>query len=62
MTRLVIYCMDCEWSASTEDHSRSDQSVLAIDHHVATGHTIESTRRERGEPAEGWAEEWPPTE
>jgi hypothetical protein len=62
VTHLVIYCVDCAWSASTEDHSRSDQSALAIDHHVATGHTIESTRRGVEEPATGWAEEWPPAE
>jgi hypothetical protein len=62
VTHLVIYCVDCQWSASTEEHSRSDQSALAIDHHVGTGHTIESTRREIEEPTTGWAEEWPPTE
>jgi hypothetical protein len=62
VAHLVTYCVECEWSASTEEHTRSEQSGLAIDHYVATGHAIESTRREAEKPATGWAEEWPPTE
>ncbi|HET7323160.1 MAG TPA: hypothetical protein VFJ06_02385 [Halococcus sp.] len=36
------YCLDCEWSASLEDHGRETLSRLAIEHAVEYGHDIES--------------------
>jgi hypothetical protein len=36
------YCEDCEWAASTENHSQGALSQLAIDHTVDHGHDIES--------------------
>ncbi|SIR67654.1 hypothetical protein [Natronorubrum thiooxidans] len=38
------YCLNCEWQASTTDES-SDRtpSRKAIDHHVKTGHSVDSS-------------------
>ncbi len=36
------YCTECNWSASTEDHSRHEVASLAIEHFIETHHTIES--------------------
>lgn len=62
VAHYVTYCVECEWAANTENYTRSEQSDLAIDHYVATGHPIESERRVDEEPAAGWANDWPPTE
>ena len=56
----VIYCIECEWSASTEEYSRSERSSLAIDHYVETGHYTDTERQGNEAPASGWADEWPP--
>lgn len=38
------YCLDCDWSLNGADEpSQRDRSRAAIDHHVETGHTIDST-------------------
>lgn len=37
-----IYCLDCEWAASAENHSRRELSTLAIEHAVEQGHDIDS--------------------
>ena len=62
MTHLVNYCLDCEWSASVENHTRNEQSALAVEHAIETNHDIDSEYRDGGESAIGWADEWPPTE
>lgn len=36
------YCADCEWSASTEHHTRHEVSRRAIAHFCETNHTVES--------------------
>ncbi|WP_254761959.1 hypothetical protein [Natrinema marinum] len=37
------YCLDCDWSAdSTDLPSQRARSRAAIEHHVETGHTIDS--------------------
>ncbi len=42
---MYKYCLDCGWQCSSEDgHSERDVSRRAIEHFVATGHTIESLR------------------
>ena len=41
---FVNYCLDCEWSASTDRHPRSELSALAIDHGCSTGHEITGER------------------
>ncbi|PSP43760.1 hypothetical protein BRC68_05395 [Halobacteriales archaeon QH_6_64_20] len=56
----VTYCVECEWFVSAEDHTRSEQSDLAIGHYLETGHGIDSERRGNEGPTSGWAEEWPP--
>ncbi|QLG49192.1 hypothetical protein [Natrinema halophilum] len=38
------YCLDCNWSTTPSDEpSQRDRSRAAIEHHVATGHTIDSS-------------------
>ncbi|MBZ6495449.1 hypothetical protein [Natrinema longum] len=38
------YCLDCDWSLNAVDEpSRGDRSRAAIEHHVETGHTIDSS-------------------
>ncbi|ELY67931.1 hypothetical protein [Natrinema versiforme] len=38
------YCLDCDWSLNAADEpSQRDRSQAAIDHHVETGHTIDSS-------------------
>lgn len=38
------YCLDCDWSLNAADEpSQRDRSQAAIDHHVDTGHTIDSS-------------------
>lgn len=38
------YCLDCDWNLSaTDEPSDRDRSRRAIDHHVETGHTIDSS-------------------
>ncbi|SER18520.1 hypothetical protein [Natrinema salaciae] len=38
------YCLDCDWSQNAADEpSQRNRSQAAIDHHVETGHTIDST-------------------
>ena len=37
-------CLDCDWSLNAaEEPSRSSRSKAAIEHHVETGHTIDSS-------------------
>ena len=38
------YCTDCDWSASTETHSRHEIARRTIDHFCETHHTIVSDR------------------
>ncbi|ELY80428.1 hypothetical protein [Natrinema gari] len=38
------YCLDCDWSQSAvDDPSQQSRSRAAINHHVETGHTIDSS-------------------
>ncbi|MDF9744611.1 hypothetical protein [Natrinema salsiterrestre] len=38
------YCLDCDWHLNAaEEPSRRNRSRAAIDHHVDTGHAIDST-------------------
>lgn len=39
---MMNYCIHCEWSANTEDYTRSELSRAAVEHAVETGHDIES--------------------
>ena len=44
-TADVHYCLDCGWRISARDgHSTAVRSRRAIEHHVQTGHTIDSHR------------------
>jgi hypothetical protein len=47
---------------SAENHTGNEQSELAIEHAIETNHDIDSEYQDGGEPATGWADEWPPTE
>ena len=46
------YCLDCEWSASIEDHDRHELAALAIEHATEQEHDIDSDV-DRGERAIG---------
>ena len=37
------YCLNCDWHANPADDSNRSPSRKAIDHHVETGHTIDSS-------------------
>lgn len=37
-----IYCLDCEWTVSTENHTRQELSTLTIEHAVEYDHDIDS--------------------
>ncbi|ELY44656.1 hypothetical protein [Natronorubrum sulfidifaciens] len=37
------YCLNCDWRASATDDSDRSPSRRAIDHHVETGHTVDSS-------------------
>ena len=45
------YCLDCEWSISERELSRSDLAQAAIDHAIETNHDIASGRRRENAPA-----------
>jgi len=49
---FVNYCLDCDWSASTEQHTRQDLSSRTIEHACSTGHDVEGRRprSDRDEP------------
>lgn len=34
------YCLDCTWRTNTDERRTDDSDRRAIDHHVATGHTV----------------------
>ena len=36
------YCCDCDWSASTNDHTWRELADLALNHAEKTQHTIKS--------------------
>ncbi len=36
------YCLDCEWSASIEEHDRHELAACAIEHAVEREHDIDS--------------------
>ena len=36
------YCLDCDWSASVDDHSRQELSQLALEHSLTNEHDIDS--------------------
>jgi hypothetical protein len=41
MDRIVTsFCRDCEWTARTD--TVADRSGAVVEHHVSTGHTIDS--------------------
>jgi hypothetical protein len=41
MDRIIkSFCLDCEWTARTD--TVANRSGAMVDHHVATGHAIES--------------------
>lgn len=35
------YCTECDWSASSEHHTRREVASQAMDHFMETQHTIE---------------------
>ncbi|QFU82672.1 hypothetical protein [Natronorubrum aibiense] len=37
------YCLNCGWQAHDDDQADRSPSRQAIDHHVETGHTIDSS-------------------
>jgi hypothetical protein len=37
------YCLDCEWTASTENHTVKELTSLVIEHAVEHDHDIDST-------------------
>lgn len=39
MMRYV--CTDCDWTTDSEDSLVDDLGSLAINHHVASGHSVE---------------------
>lgn len=43
------YCLDCDWSASIEDHDRHELAALAIEHTTERGHDIDSKFSEQCE-------------
>jgi hypothetical protein len=46
------YCGQCEWTASTNNHTRAELSRAAINYAVETGHNIESMGAELSPSAE----------
>lgn len=34
------YCLNCTWRTSTDERRTDNSDRRAIDHHVATGHTV----------------------
>lgn len=36
------YCLDCDWSASIEDHDRHELAACAIEHATEHEHDIDS--------------------
>ena len=40
-------CMDCEWSASVEDHSKHELARLVVEHVTEFDHDIESDTERR---------------
>jgi hypothetical protein len=46
------YCGQCEWTASTNNHTRAELSRAAINYAVETGHDIESMGAELSPSAE----------
>ena len=42
MTYHRNYCEECDWSASSETHSRNEVARRAIAHFCETHHTIDS--------------------
>lgn len=41
----IKYCLHCDWQVSASDGYTKDQrSRAAVDHHVETGHTVDSIR------------------
>lgn len=53
VAHLVNYCLECEWSASSEHLTRSEQGRLAVEHAVTTGHDIDSERQTTGRRRDG---------
>jgi hypothetical protein len=58
----ITYCVDCEWFVSTETHTRSEQSALAIGHYLETEYGIDNGYRKADESTSGWTDKWPPSE
>jgi hypothetical protein len=42
--QFVNYCLECEWTASTDGYNRTELSRLAVDHACSTGHDIAGER------------------
>lgn len=38
------YCLECAWTAETDDPREKESGQAAVDHHVVTGHSIVSER------------------
>lgn len=39
---MRYYCLACTWTAATSESMKNESGQAAIDHHVATGHSIVS--------------------
>ena len=50
--QFLNYCLECEWTASTDGYTRGELSRLAVDHACSTGHDIAGERldNDRGGP------------
>ena len=46
------YCLDCTWRTNTDERRTDDSDRRAIDHHVATGHTVVHRSTDRSPNAE----------
>ncbi len=39
---MEYYCLECAWTAATDEPLKNDSGQAAVDHHVMTGHSIVS--------------------
>ncbi|PSP73653.1 hypothetical protein BRC86_08535 [Halobacteriales archaeon QS_3_64_16] len=44
--QFLNYCLECEWTASTDGYTRGELSRLAVDHACSTGHDIAGERHD----------------
>lgn len=39
---MCYYCLVCDWTANTDEPMKKESGQAAIDHYIATGHSIVS--------------------